>query len=592
MNLFKRRARVALVNVVKSLLPIVVCISLTGTVRVAFGQGCPPLITDPVALNTNAATDDGADVSAALATDGVGTWMVVWRTTNDVGGTTGSELDMDIVFARSVDNGATWTPPAPVHNNAGEDLGWDVTPHIVSDGPGSWVVVWISNDDFGLNIGHDFDIIFARSSDNGATWTDPAPVNINAVGDNRFDFSPRVAADGLGHWVVVWASNNPLDGHIGYDDDILFAHSSDYGATWSFPAALASNAGKDTVQDREPEVVNDGSGTWMAVWHAGEFGPPGAPNDHDILYSRSMDNGHTWSDAGPLNTNADSDGGSDREARLSTDGAGTWVAVWRSNEDLNGEIGADIDIFVAHSADNGETWSPPAALNSDADSPGVAPAASPQVTSDGAGRWLAVWESTVLGTGDPFGNDHDVFSSISTDGGQTWTDREPVNTNARFDSGNEFRPQLATDGQGQWVAAWDSDDELGGTIGPDRDILLARFQTGGSAPVMICHFPPGNPSNRHTLIVPQSAVPAHLAHGDHCGGPCGAPHPPASESGGSEAPACPPDLDSDSSVASADLALLLGSWGPCPDCANCPADLDGDCTVGALDLAILLDNWG
>jgi hypothetical protein len=38
--------------------------------------------------------------------------------------------------------------------------------------------------------------------------------------------------------------------------------------------------------------------------------------------------------------------------------------------------------------------------------------------------------------------------------------------------------------------------------------------------VVICHRPPGNPDNRHTLIVGESAVAAHLAHGDTIGA-CG-----------------------------------------------------------------------
>ena len=62
-----------------------------------------------------------------------------------------------------------------------------------------------------------------------------------------------------------------------------------------------------------------------------------------------------------------------------------------------------------------------------------------------------------------------------------------------------------------------------------------------------------------------------------------------------EMPECdcnPPDLDCDGSVNAFDLALLLGSWGPCDDCDNCPADLNNDCTVGAADLANLLGNWG
>lgn len=43
----------------------------------------------------------------------------------------------------------------------------------------------------------------------------------------------------------------------------------------------------------------------------------------------------------------------------------------------------------------------------------------------------------------------------------------------------------------------------------------------GNGKVSLCHFPPGNPANAHTLCIDRNAVPAHLAnHGDRCG-PCG-----------------------------------------------------------------------
>ena len=35
--------------------------------------------------------------------------------------------------------------------------------------------------------------------------------------------------------------------------------------------------------------------------------------------------------------------------------------------------------------------------------------------------------------------------------------------------------------------------------------------------IIICHIPPGNPENRHTIQVSESAVGAHLAHGDLLG---------------------------------------------------------------------------
>ncbi|MBL7951667.1 MAG: hypothetical protein JNM62_08100 [Flavobacteriales bacterium] len=35
--------------------------------------------------------------------------------------------------------------------------------------------------------------------------------------------------------------------------------------------------------------------------------------------------------------------------------------------------------------------------------------------------------------------------------------------------------------------------------------------------VAICHVPPGNPANAHTICISENAVPAHLAHGCHLG---------------------------------------------------------------------------
>ena len=53
----------------------------------------------------------------------------------------------------------------------------------------------------------------------------------------------------------------------------------------------------------------------------------------------------------------------------------------------------------------------------------------------------------------------------------------------------------------------------------------------------------------------------------------------------------PGDFDGNLVVDGADLAVLLGDWGPCTS-AGCSADLDGNGTVNGADLSIVLGNWG
>lgn len=52
---------------------------------------------------------------------------------------------------------------------------------------------------------------------------------------------------------------------------------------------------------------------------------------------------------------------------------------------------------------------------------------------------------------------------------------------------------------------------------------------------------------------------------------------------------CPADIDGSGEVGPADLATLLGAWGPCSSCA---ADINADGLVGADDLAAILSAWG
>jgi hypothetical protein len=58
-------------------------------------------------------------------------------------------------------------------------------------------------------------------------------------------------------------------------------------------------------------------------------------------------------------------------------------------------------------------------------------------------------------------------------------------------------------------------------IFPGKSNIPVQWYCGNKCnqKVLICHIPPGNPENRHTICVSINAVPAHLAHGDYLG-PC------------------------------------------------------------------------
>ena len=297
---------------------------------------------DPVALNTNAATDSGADQRPQLTTDGAGNWVAVWESDDDLGATI--ETDSDILVARSSDDGATWTAPAALNTDAAADGVGDFFPQVATDGVGNWVAIWARDV-----------ILVARSVNNGATWTAPA-----TLGDApAFDLFPQVTTDGAGNWVAVWASGTLtcLSGSLSCD--IQVSRSTDNGVNWTTPDLLASGL------SGLPQVTTD-AGDWVAVWQSGDTLGNTIGPDADILTARSTDAGVNWTAPAALNANAATDSGNDVKPQVSTDGAGDWVAVWESDDDLGATIGTDQDILFSRSTNAGVDWAAPAALNTNA----------------------------------------------------------------------------------------------------------------------------------------------------------------------------------------------------------------------------------
>ena len=174
------------------------------------------------------------------------------------------DVSGDVVAARSSDNGWTWSAPVNVDPSAASFIGRRSA--IATDSSGTWVVTW----DRGL-------IATSRSIDNGATWSAPVSFVQGAF--------PRVATDQAGNWILVWDTGDDLGATIGTDSDIVFVVSTDGGVGWSSPAPVNTDASTDgSVADVDADVATDGAGTWMVVW-----------GREVIEASTSTDNGATWS---------------------------------------------------------------------------------------------------------------------------------------------------------------------------------------------------------------------------------------------------------------------------------------------------------
>lgn len=233
--------------------------------------------------------------------------------------------------------------------------------------------------------------------------------------------------------------------------------------------------------DDNPRIVTDGQGHWVAVWAAADSNGFGSIDDANIAVSRSSDNGGTWTTPDWLNSTADDPPVQNNhvyegQPRLTTDGQGTWVCAFIGGEIKlsNGIFSAFKQIQVCKSTDNGQTWSDPVTINPN--DPAAISLGAPSIASDGAGKWMLVWESSALAN-NPAIDDSDIVFSTSING-TTWTDYEMLNSEGATDSSTtgslDIDPVVTSDKNGVWVCTWNSDFKRGIDGQGDREIFFAR----------------------------------------------------------------------------------------------------------------------
>ena len=266
--------------------------------------------------------------------------------------------------------------------------------------------------------------------------------------------TPVVETDGNGTWIAGWT-------HGVFGPSHTYTGRSTDGVTWATPVQLN---GPSTQLSGSNVDLAYGDGVWITVWDA----ICASCNDRDIMYSRSLDGGITWTAPDGVNEGWATDPSEHHESQpsLATDGSGNWLAVWqRSSVGVPGPIGNDRDIMVATSTDGGSTWNTPIPVNSDAPTDS-APDELPSLATDGAGHWVVVWDKNP-----------DIMVSRSTDLGVTWSAMASLNSDSGAANILNRTPVIETDGQGVWVAGWES---ILNFAGNDWDLRFARSLDQGA----------------------------------------------------------------------------------------------------------------
>ncbi len=263
--------------------------------------------------------------------------------------------------------------------------------------------------------------LFYTSGDNGLTWQEGnLASSYGVMGD------PCLFVDTAGNYYYIHLSDPPFGSWI---DRIVCQKSTDGGVTWSDGTFMGLNGTK--AQDKAWAAVDPQTNIIYVTWtQFDEYGTSNPADSSIILFSKSTDEGLTWSTAKRINRVAGDCLDSDNTVE------GAVPAVGPNGEVYVGWAGP-VGLVFNHSLDLGETW-----MDTDV------------FVSDIPGGWDYAIQGVYRTNGLPItccdlsqgpyrGNiyinwsdqrngptDTDIWFTKSSDGGITWSPRIRVNDDA------------------------------------------------------------------------------------------------------------------------------------------------------------------
>ena len=226
---------------------------------------------------------------------------------------------------------------------------------VVDSATNTIYVTWTQFDEYGTSDASKYsNILFSKSTDAGATWSDA--VQINELSGDCIDsdntVEGAVPAVGLdGEIYVAWSGPGGIvfdrslnGGETWLDEDVFVSHQPG-GWDYNIPGINRCNGLPVTCCDLSRSTFR---GTIYVNWTDQRNGT----DDTDVWIAKSTDGGNTWSH--PLRVNDDPPGKQQFLSWMTIDGAnGNIYIVFydrRNYEDRN------TDVYVAGSTDGGETF--------------------------------------------------------------------------------------------------------------------------------------------------------------------------------------------------------------------------------------------
>ncbi|MEM3042437.1 MAG: BNR-4 repeat-containing protein [Thermoplasmata archaeon] len=346
--------------------------------------------------------------------------LVIWQ---DERNSVGSP---DIYFARSTDNGSTFSTPVRVDDST---TGSQAYPRMVVDNSGKIHAVWQDTRSGNTRI------YYANSKDNGTTWSASIQVNQTSTGQQSV---PSIAVDSDGTIHVVW-DDSRSGAHVYY------ARSTDGGASFGAAKKLDSSTGTA----RYPCICTSPSGRVTVAWEDTRN------TKADIFLTTSTDGGASF--GAEVNVTRDTHTTSQTKVRASYDSSGGLHLVWQ--DDRNGNL----DIYYGFSSDGSDFTASP--VNDTA--AGSTDQEQPAIYVDGGGKVHVVWRDKRAGS---------VYNIYYAEGNSTGV----FSSNVRVDNATSVASCsdacVAADPNGIACAVWEDNRNL------NMDIFFDRVQNAPPLP--------------------------------------------------------------------------------------------------------------